>query len=173
MSRLPVFAVMVSAMLAAAALTTASAAREPAKPAAAALPQGADPAEHDPQATRVLDRRAATRLLGATGITLQWIDWDSRGPVSITDAGGIFRITGHQQAKDGPGRLDVDGVVTEIGRDYFILDGTVTITDTPDIGRNCSANKQWRFAVTQNRRYWRLREFEWCDGLTDYVDIYF
>ena len=24
-----------------------------------------------------------------------------------------------------------------------------------------------------NRRYWRMREFEWCDRLTDYIDIYF
>jgi len=27
--------------------------------------------------------------------------------------------------------------------------------------------------VTQNRRYWRIRTFEWCDDLTDYVDVYF
>ena len=29
------------------------------------------------------------------------------------------------------------------------------------------------FRVTQNRKYWRLQQMEVCDGLTDYVDIYF
>ncbi len=48
-----------------------------------------------------------------------------------------------------------------------------TAPGTPDAGRRCEANKAWRFAVTQNRPWWRLREFEWSDGLTDYVDIYF
>jgi hypothetical protein len=35
------------------------------------------------------------------------------------------------------------------------------------------ADKAWHFAVMQNRPYWRLREFDWCEDLTDYVDIYF
>ena len=63
--------------------------------------------------------------------------------------------------------------MTEIGADYFVFDGTIRIADTPDAGRRCEADKVWHFAVTQNRPYWRLREFEWCDGLTDYIDIYF
>ena len=49
----------------------------------------------------------------------------------------------------------------------------IRIADAPDPGRMCEATKSWHFAVTQNRRYYRLREFEWCDGLTDYIDIYF
>ena len=86
---------------------------------------------------------------------------------------GVWRLSGEQAAHDGPGRLSVEGVVTEIGAGYFLFDGRVTITDTPDAGRRCSEDKLWRFGVTQGREYWRLREFEWCDGLTDYVDIYF
>jgi hypothetical protein len=41
------------------------------------------------------------------------------------------------------------------------------------MGRRCEQTGEWRFAVTQNRKYWRLRQFEWCDYLTDYIDIYF
>ena len=78
-----------------------------------------------------------------------------------------------QAQANGPGRLFLDGTVTEIGADYFVFDGTIRITETPDTGRKCEANKVWHFAVTQNRPYWRLREFEWCDDLTDYIDIYF
>lgn len=124
-------------------------------------------------ATRVLDQAAAERLLAAKGITLQWIGWNQRGSVNVRRDGDSILLTGAQAAPDGPGRLFVDGRVTEIGSDYFILDGEIRITDTPDAGRNCGKDKQWRFAITQERPYWRLREFEWCDGLTDYVDIYF
>ncbi len=47
------------------------------------------------------------------------------------------------------------------------------ILDAPDQGRACEADKSWHFAITQQRLYFRLREFEWCDRLTDYIDIYF
>jgi hypothetical protein len=54
-----------------------------------------------------------------------------------------------------------------------LLEGAVTIVNTPDEGRTCEGYGTWRFAVTQARKYYRLRQFEWCDGLTDYVDLYF
>jgi hypothetical protein len=124
------------------------------------------------EGTRILDQDAAARLLAADGVTLQWIDWNQRGHVNIRNEGGTIRVTGSQAQSDGPGRLFLDGEVREIGADYFIFDGVIRIDETPDPGRHCEADKLWRFAVTQNRPYWRLREFEWCDGLTDYVDIY-
>ena len=122
--------------------------------------------------TRILDRAAADRLLAADGVTLQWIGWDRRGSVGVVEDGGTIRLDAAQGQPDGPGRLSVSGTVEEIGADYFVLNGTIRITDTPDPGRQCAADKLWHFAITQNRPYWRLREFEWCDGLTDYVDIY-
>ena len=70
-------------------------------------------------------------------------------------------------------RLLVEGRIVEIGEGYFTLDGVVSISNAPDAGRECRADKTWHFAITRNRKYYRLREFEWCDGLTDYVDIYF
>ena len=91
----------------------------------------------------------------------------------MCSARAVARLRAAQAQAGGPGRLSLDGTVTEVGRDWFTFRGTIRITDTPDPGRKCEAMKDWRFAVTQNRRYWRLREFEWCDGLTDYIDIYF
>jgi hypothetical protein len=123
--------------------------------------------------TRVRDQASARRLRANKGVTLQWIDWDHRGPVSITVDRGRWRLRGEQAQRNGPGRLYLQGKVTEIGRDYFLFDGTIRITDTPDRGRHCEQRKVWRFAITQNRRYFRMREFEWCDELTDYIDIYF
>ena len=123
--------------------------------------------------TRVLDNPAAERLFGNTGMTLQWIGWDQRGQAFIAiDEGGVWWLAGEQR---GPGGASVslEGHITEIGPDYFLFSGDITILGAPDADRLCKGNKQWRFAVTQDRKYWRLREFEWCDGLTDYIDIYF
>lgn len=126
------------------------------------------------QPTRILDTAAADRLLHNKGVTLQWIDWNTRGTATVTrEANGLWHLRAAQAQAGGPGRLYLDGDVTEIGADYFTFEGTVRIKDTPDAGRFCEKTKTWHFAVTQNRPYWRLREFEWCDGLTDYVDIYF
>lgn len=123
-------------------------------------------------ATRVLDRAALDRLLANKGVTLHWIDWNTRGTANARWQGETLLLTA-AQAKTGAGRLFLDGAVEEIGRDFFTFRGTIRIEDAPDAGRRCEATKSWRFAVTQNRPYWRLREFEWCDGLTDYIDIYF
>lgn len=136
-------------------------------------PVPGQPAPPAAQATRVLDRDAADALVANKGITLQWIGWDTRGSAYARWEGDVLRLTGSQAAADGPGRLHLDGYVSEIGADYFTFAGTIRITDAPEAGRRCEATKPWHFAVTQNRPYWRLREFEWCDGLTDYIDIYF
>lgn len=126
-----------------------------------------------PQPTVVLDPAAAKRLLGAKSVTLQWIGWDRRGDLNVREKNGTIFLTGSQSDPHGPGKLFLDGWVEEVGTGYFVFRGTIRITDTPDQGRRCEHDKLWHFAVTQNRPYWRLREFEWCDYLTDYVDIYF
>lgn len=126
-----------------------------------------------PATTRILDTAAAQRLRANKGVTLQWIDWNARGSAHVSVNGGAWTLRAAQAEAGGPGRLFLEGKITEIGRDYFMFDGTVRITDTPDKGRSCEKRDVWRFAVTQNRRYWRIRTFEWCDDLTDYVDIYF
>ena len=138
-------------------------------------PPGAEAKAPDhPEPTIIYDRDAAARLRANSGITLQWIGWDDRGPVEVTvDEDGVWRLRASQREAGGPGLLTVDATVTEIGDDHLLLDGLIKIANTPDSGRQCALDKEWRFAVTQGRRYWRLREFEWCDGLTDYVDIYF
>ena len=123
--------------------------------------------------TRILDQTAAQLLLHNKGLTLQWIDWNTRGRTTVSRAGGIWTLRGAQAERRGPGQLLLDGTISEIGSDYFIFEGTIRIAETPDKGRLCEQTKSWRFAITQRRRYYRLREFEWCDGLTDYIDVHF
>lgn len=136
------------------------------------LSGGSATAQETPSVTKITSERDAKRLRTAQGVTVQWIGWEQRGEVHVSrGSDGVWRINGLQRG-DG-GRLAVDGVITEIGEDYFLLDGRIVISGTPDRGRLCVEDKVWRFEVTQNRTYYRLREFEWCDRLTDYVDIYF
>jgi hypothetical protein len=128
-----------------------------------------------PPPTKVENRAALERLLGNSGMTLQWISWTSaeRGQVDASWKGKALLLKGEQRDKGGTGRVSVGGHVTRIGKAEFILNGTILIEDSPDVGRRCEKTGEWKFAITQNRKYWRLREFEWCDQLTDYIDIYF
>lgn len=125
--------------------------------------------------TKVENRAALEKLLGNSGMTLQWISWTNseRGNVDASWKQKVLFLKGEQRAIGGPGSVSIDGYVVRINESEFILNGTITIDDTPDVGRKCRKSGEWKFAITQKRKYWRLREFEWCDGLTDYVDIYF
>ncbi|TIX51083.1 hypothetical protein [Alteraurantiacibacter aquimixticola] len=149
------------ALLAACAPVTATAETAGAAPTASATPV-------------IHDELKATMLRENSGVTLQWISWDERGPADVVVAeDGSWHLTASQFAPERPAAVLLDGKVTEVGADYFLFDGTITIMNTPDAGRFCQQDKVWRFAITQDRQYWRLREFEWCDYLTDYIDIYF
>ena len=131
--------------------------------------------------TRILDQAAAERLRGAQSMSLQWISWNWRGRIEVLQTGDLITITGGQDSATAPknagdlgtGKVTIDGIVTEIGTDYFLFDGDIVITDSPDMGRSCERSGPMEFRITQNRLYWRLQQMEQCDGLTDYVDIYF
>lgn len=142
--------------------------------AEAHIPIVTTPRIAEPGPTLVRDAAAMQRLRGNSGMTLQWLSWDYRGPVRATMRGRTLWLSGRQQAAGGgAGEVVLNGWVREVGARHFILVGTVTITDTPDIGRRCVREGEMRFQVTQNRRYWRLQRMSECDGLTDYVDVYF
>jgi len=128
-----------------------------------------------PPPTMVANRPALERLLGSSGMTLQWISWTNseRGPVEFRWANKTLILKGEQHAVGGPGHVSVEGRIVRIDKNEFIINGTIIISETPDAARNCQKTGDWRFAITQNRKYWRLRDFEWCDGLTNYIDIYF
>lgn len=135
----------------------------------------------DQMSTRILDQQAADKLRGAQGITLQWISWNWRGTVEVMQPGDVITIKGGQDSAKAPantgdlgtGRVEIDGVITEIGADYFLFDGEIVITDSPDIGRSCRWSGPAEFRITQGRQYWRMQDMTKCDGLTDYVDLYF
>jgi len=123
--------------------------------------------------TIVNDPAALARLRRNAGITLQWISWDHRGRVRVSEAAGRIHLSGAQNARGGAGRLRLDGDMVEIGSTSFTFRGRIAIADTPDPGRDCLRDGTYEFRITGRRRYWRLQQMEQCDGLTDYVDIYF
>ena len=131
------------------------------------------PSQASSSKTIINDRTAFQRLLGNSGVTLQWIDWGTRGDLVADYSTDLLRLHGGQSTPDGKGKLVIDGVVTRIGASEFTFVGRIEMTDTPDIGRHCVRNGEMTFRITQNRKYWRLQQMEVCDGLTDYVDIYF
>lgn len=126
-----------------------------------------------PGPTRIRDGSAVVKLSGNSGISLQWISWERRGHLSVGWQGETLFLNGYQKDTSGPGTLSITGYVTEIDAHRFRFHGRIVIEDTPDIGRKCVRDGDFTFAITRNRKYWRLQEMERCDGLTDYVDIFF
>lgn len=150
-------------------LLTAAAAPAPKTPVAKS-----EVKENQVKKTRVTSTLDAQRLLSNKGVSLQWIDWSNRDRGSVYVARGpVWHLTAAQAEAGGPGRLWVKGEIVSIEQGSFTLRGTIRISETPDRGRSCEATRDWHFAITQNRPYYRLRDFEWCDYLTDYIDIYF
>jgi len=128
-----------------------------------------------PAATIINDRATFEKLLGNSGISLQWISFygADRGLLEAELKGGALHLSGRQKHNGQSGLLELNGHVVQVDKDSFIFDGTIAITGTPDVARTCIKEGKSEFAITQGRKYFRLREFEWCDSLTDYVDVYF
>jgi hypothetical protein len=97
-----------------------------------------------PERTRVISARDAGHLLAAKAVTLQWLDWNTRGSVHVV-RGPVWRLTASQAQAGAPGRLFLDGEIVEIGEGYFTFRGSISITDTTDEPRLCEANKDWHF----------------------------
>lgn len=126
------------------------------------------------QRTEVVNRAALDRLKRNSGISLQWISWDnSRGHVRVEETDGLVRLRGAQEQRNGPGRLEIDGVVTRIDATSFVFQGRVAMRRAPEDRAECLRDGTMTFRITGSRRYWRMQEMEACAGLTDYVDIYF
>lgn len=140
---------------------------------AASLATTAPLAASATQGTQVNDAAMLERLRRNSGLTLQWISFESseRGHVRVSDADGFVHLNGAQ--RHGEASVELDGDVTRIERDRFFFRGRIAIRNAPDPGRDCLRDGELEFRITQNRRYWRLQQMEQCDGLTDYVDIYF
>ena len=125
--------------------------------------------------TDVNDQAAAKRLLGRHKISLQWISWDYFGAATVTNKGGVYRVKGEQKGRGSTDFVKVDGSITKIDSKKFTFEGTIrTQISHINGGKPCERKGEMTFRITGKRKYWRLLDMDNpCDGVTDYVDIYF
>jgi hypothetical protein len=159
---------LASAMPAGAQQTAAAA-----PPVTPAVPARAAPLPAASPATQVLDSAAVRRLKGSRGIALQWISWDNLGRLKVTGSDGVIHLDGSQSQRNGSGRLAISGDVVSIDRSSFTFKGSISIYNAPGDRKECLRDGVFNFRITGSRQYWRLQEMEACEGLTDYVDIFF
>lgn len=115
-------------------------------------------------------------LIGQHGITLQWISWDYRGIVKITEENKVLKIKGEQKSKDGKGDyVSIEGTLEAISDKELKFVGKITTKVHYNNGGNpCEKDGVHTFKKTGTRKYWRLQEMQNCDGVVvDYVDLYF
>ncbi len=127
-----------------------------------------------------LDAAARARLVGEHLITLQWLgfgDLSSAGRAIINDAGDHLVLRGEQRGvgENSGDYLRIDGRIVSATRDGFVFEGEI-LTRVHHIadGAECRREGRFTFLTRAGRRYWRLQEMDNpCDGVTDYVDVYF
>jgi hypothetical protein len=127
--------------------------------------------------TVVNNTNAKRMLMGRHLLSLQWISWDYSGRATATEKRGVISLRGEQKGRGETSSdfLKIDGVVTRIDAKEFKFDGTITMQISHiNGGKPCERSGEMTFKITGKRKYWRLMEMDNpCDGVTDYVDIYF
>lgn len=127
-----------------------------------------------------LDAAAKARLVGEHLLTLQWIGWgdlSGAGRLSVEDRGDTLSASGEQLGSgDNAGDyLRMSGRIVAASRDGFVFEGDIAIRVHHNAdGAECKRSGTFHFKATGKRKYWRMQEMDNpCDGVTDYVDVYF
>lgn len=127
------------------------------------------------QRTVINGAKAKKMLLGGHKISLQWISWDYFGRANVTERKGVLYLKGRQDARKSKDFVTVDGSITSIDDKEFTFNGKI-VTQVSHIfgGKPCTREGEMTFRITGKRKYWRLQKIDNpCDGVADYVDIYF
>jgi hypothetical protein len=127
-----------------------------------------------------LDAAARARLVGEHLLTLQWIGWgdlSSAGRATVSDVGDHLVLRGEQRGvgENASDYLRIDGRIVAATRNGFVFEGEI-LTRVHHIaeGAECRREGRFTFLTRSGRKYWRLQEMDNpCDGVTDYVDVYF
>jgi len=110
-------------------------------------------------------------------LSLQWIGWDYFGRADVTQRSGVLYLKGEQKGRgeNSSDYLKIDGIVTRVDAKEFKFDGKIVMQISHNNnGQPCERTGEMTFRITGKRKYWRLAEMDNpCDGVTDYVDIYF
>lgn len=120
--------------------------------------------------------RMKTKILGKHTLALQWISWDYFGTINIYEENGVIKAVGEQLSRERQGDyLKVNGTLSLVSELEFRFTGEI-VTKIYHInnGNPCTRRGTVTFKSYSGRQYWRMLEMtNPCDGVTDYVDIYF
>jgi hypothetical protein len=134
------------------------------------------PGQASPTAAAANQASHAPRLLGAHALSLQWIGWENPGQVKIAQQGKKTRVRGEQKGRKSADFLRIDGEVARVVSPLeFVFRGRIEYSvSSIQEGRPCIRDGEYLFKSTKGRRYWRLQSMENnCEGVTDYIDIFF
>lgn len=121
--------------------------------------------------------KAESLVLGKHPLTLQWISWDYTGSITIKKENGVITVNGVQNGKGAESGyyLKVNGTLKIVNEKHLKFKGTIeSKISYINEGQPCLRSGEFNFKATGGRQYWRMQEWlSDCDGVTDYVDIYF
>jgi serine/threonine protein kinase len=120
--------------------------------------------------------KAEKLILGKHPFTLQWISWDYTGSVNIYKEDGQIKCKGQQVSRENSSDyVKIDGTIDLVNEKEFVFHGTIlTKISYINNGMECQRNGAYKFASTSGRQYWRMQDMlNPCEGVTDYVDVYF
>jgi hypothetical protein len=126
-----------------------------------------------PDKTVVRDAKAKAMLVGGHLFSMQWVSWDRFGRATVTEHDGILTLKAEQRYNGE--YVTVDGTIVSVDTKEFVFEGKI-ITRVSHIngGEPCVRDGRFTFAITQNRKYWRLQQMDNpCESVTDYIDVYF
>lgn len=131
-------------------------------------------------ATNGLNAAAKAKLVGEHALTLQWLGWgdlSQAGRLAIQDRGKTLWAEGEQRGRgENEGDyLKMSGTIVSASQDGFVFEGDILIRVHHNAnGEECKRSGRFTFKSRAGRKYWRLQEMDNpCDGVTDYVDVYF
>ena len=120
------------------------------------------------------------KLIGRHKLSLQWISWTYFGYVDFVKTDfNTYSISGYQDGNKSKGECDgcylkINGVIKKINDKELQFTGRIeSSVSYIQNGLPCIKEGNYTFKSTQGRKYWRLQEMDGCEGVTDYVDIYF
>jgi serine/threonine protein kinase len=121
--------------------------------------------------------KAELLVLGKHPLTLHWVSEDYAGSINIKKENGVISVNGIQNGKESKSGdyVKINGTLSIVNENHLKIKGTIeTKVSFIKRGEPCLRKGEFNFQATSGRKYWRMQEwFNPCDGLTDYVDIYF
>jgi hypothetical protein len=125
--------------------------------------------------TVINDSGAKRILVGRHRLALQWVGWDYFGSAAVIERQRILYLKGRQKSRKHGDYVNVEGRIISVDKKEFRFVGKI-VTQVSHIfgGKPCTRDGEMTFRITGKRRYWRLQEVDNpCEGVTDYVDLYF